>query len=362
MNYEIDFLGLNEDSCDADAICFRYFDEKEQRYIVGVYDGGTSRYGEMLVEHLNTYYFPDNQEKAIDFVICSHPDQDHASGLSNLIDNFKIGKIYMNRPWLYIEDLFSKVSDGRITKASLEERLRSSYPYIRNIEEKAIEKNIDVLESFQGAQISSSLTILSPTKDFYLDLIAESSKTPLEVESKRKPYGLLEQARGIIYNLLESWGKEFLREDVVTSPENETSVVVFGNMECENFLFTGDAGIRALRCSIDYGKSNNLDFDQVKIHQIPHHGGRHNVSPSILNEILGEITEENKTPTKCAFVSVGKGTDHPRKMVVNAYLRRGAKVFEARKFTVCHSNGMPQRVGWSATDSLGFQSNVEKWD
>ena len=71
---------------------------------------------------------------------------------------------------------------------SLNSLLVTLFNDILNIEEKALDKNIEVLESFQGAQISSALTILSPTKDFYLDLIAESSKTPLEGENKRKQY------------------------------------------------------------------------------------------------------------------------------------------------------------------------------
>ena len=42
----------------------------------------------------------------------------------------------------------------------------------------------------------------------------------------------------------------------------------------------------------------------MKFLQIPHHGGRHNVSPSILDRLIGEIVDEDETIGKTAFVSV----------------------------------------------------------
>ena len=36
MNYELEFISINEDSCDADAICMRFFDKERGRYIIGV--------------------------------------------------------------------------------------------------------------------------------------------------------------------------------------------------------------------------------------------------------------------------------------------------------------------------------------
>jgi len=99
------------------------------------------------------------------------------------------------------------------------------------------------------------------------------------------------------------------------------------------------------------------------VHQIPHHGGRHNVSPSILNELVGPKATVNTTPTKIAIVSVSKNSDHPRKMVVNAYLRRSAKVYEARDKVLRHHNGaMPERAGWTPAERLRFSEQVEEWD
>lgn len=76
MKYEMDFIGIQEKTKDADAICFRYYDEALGRYVVCVYDGGLEAYGTPLKNHLNEYYFNDlndEEQPRIDYVICSHP-------------------------------------------------------------------------------------------------------------------------------------------------------------------------------------------------------------------------------------------------------------------------------------------------
>ena len=142
MAYEIDFVGVKADKCtkDADAICLRWkVGEKIDGtpiYKIGVVDGGFEAHGNEMVTHMNRYYFNDREcakseaEKVIDFIVITHPDQDHTLGVKRILENFKINKIYMNRPWKYIDDLFDKVDDGRITKESLKKRLREKYKTI----------------------------------------------------------------------------------------------------------------------------------------------------------------------------------------------------------------------------------------
>ena len=359
MKYEIDFMGINQKTQNADAISFRYYDDSLRRFVVGVYDGGLKDYGAALKDHLNKYYFNGMTNPTIDYVICSHPDQDHASGLTEIIDNFNVGTLIMNRPWLYIDELYPKVSDGRITKPSLERRLRESYSYIDELESLAIEKGIDIQEGFQGTKIGNNLTVLSPSKEFYIQLLVESSKTPLQ-EKADSLFTLVVKA---VKNALESWTSELIREDVETSAENESSIILFGDMEDEKFLLTGDGGIRALEAAADYAENNICSLKEVGVHQIPHHGGRHNVSPSILNRIVGGIVPKGTAATKTAIVSVAVGSDHPKKMVTNAYIPRGAKVYEARDKVLQHHCGdMPQRDGWSSANTLEFSEEVEDWN
>ena len=101
--------------------------------------------------------------------------------------------------------------------------------------------------------------------------------------------------------------------------------------------------------------------DTVKFLQIPHHGGRHNVSPSVLNSLIGNIIEEEANPTKIAFVSAAKDSEHPLQMVVNAFTRRGVKVYKTNGNIIHHHRNMPDREGWTSLKKLEFNKNVEEW-
>ncbi len=362
MNFEIDFIGIDEDTKDASASCLRFFSSKHDRYIVGIYDGGYKAHGEALVDLLNKYYFQDDSDPVIDFVICSHSDSDHASGLIEIFDKFKVNHLIVNRPWVYAEELYKHIDDGRKTVNSLKDELKQKYSIIATLEEKAIEQGTEIHEGFQGTLIFGALSILSPTKEFFLELLTESEKTPLEPikESFSSMKRVFESVRKKISDI---WGKDSLREGGSTTPENETSIVVYGDMEKNRaFLLTGDAGIRALTASADYACSQGINLFDVSFHQIPHHGGRHNLSPNVLNRIVGPIVDKKDIPKKTAYVSVGKNSDHPRKMVTNAYIRRGVKVYEARESSKWHRRGTPDRSEYYAARPLSFSDQVESWE
>ena len=379
MAYEIDFIGVESDKStkDADAICLRWKSEKTiygtQLYKVGVVDGGFEVHGDAMVKHMNQYYFDDANgekkadEKIIDFMVITHPDQDHVNGLKKVLDSFNVQKIYMNRPWLYIDDLYDKVNDGRITKNSLKQRLREKYKTIADIEDIAEDQSIPIYEAFEGTNIESKLLILSPSREFYLDLLVESEKTPLQENAALRQDGMfvkfVKAAKSFVLDVLETWDIETLRENETTSAENETSVVLRGVVDGAGFLLTGDAGIRGLNNAIDYMDSIGEDIiKNISFYQIPHHGGRHNISPSLLDRMVGKKVKKGETVEKTAFASVAEDSDHPLKMVTNAYIRRGAKTFKTNGNIIRHHNGaMPDR-GWSSLSQIEFSDYVEKWD
>lgn len=366
MAYEIDFISVKESESkqDADAILIRW--KEGNSYKIAVYDGGFQAHGEKMQSHLNSYYFDSDQDKVIDAVIVSHPDQDHTSGLKTILENFTVNALYMNRPWLYAEELYknNKVTDGRISANSLADRLRKKYSYIADLEAIAEDKDIPIYEVFEGDVIENVFTVLSPSKEFYLDLIVESDKTPLEVYShKGSLYEFAQRVSKYIKKKLEDWKNETLREDVSTSAENEMSVVLYGAMAEEGVLLVGDSGLRALSHANDYAADNGISLkDDVAIMQIPHHGGRHNVSPSLLNTLIGDPVKEGETIGKDAFVCAADKSDHPLQMVVNAYVRRGAKVYTAKGNIIHHHRNMPARPGWTTASNVAFDPNVEEWD
>lgn len=376
MDYELDFIGVEDDAKqdenkkdkNADAIGIR-IRKDDGSYRIGVYDGGFKRYGEALENLIEQYYSPPYDDTTgrpiIDFVICSHSDQDHVSGLKVILENFKVRRLYMNRPWLYIDEVFDKINDGRITKNSLHDRLQGTYQNIADLEEIAEGKSIPIYDAFQGRRIAGCLCVLSPSKDFYIQQIINSSKTPLDKsEESISLTGTMSRIVESIEDVIESWTKELLREDVHTTPENEQSVVLLGRMGNSNFLLTGDAGIEALTAAMGYAEQKGFDLkDKVSFYQIPHHGGRHNVSPSVLDRLLDKRVDKGDNRDKTAIASTAKDSDHPKQMVVNAFIRRGAKVLATSGCTICHhTSGMPLRTGWSSVETLRFSEEVEAWE
>lgn len=374
MSYEIDFIGVgSEVKQDADAFCFRWVDsygkDGNPLYKIGVFDGGFETHGKAMTQHLNKYYFDDangekpRDEKVIDFVFVSHADQDHVSGLKEILEEFNVKALYMNRPWEYVKELYEIVK-GRITLKSLEKSLKTSYSNIATLEEIVEKNSIPISPAFAGDVISERLRVLSPSKDFYLTLLAESSKTPETETVFESAQKVVQKIKAYLLNILEDWNTETLHEGVTTSAENETSIVLLGQMDDETFLLTGDAGLRALSNAMDYAEKN-LGIkvkDRVSFYQIPHHGGRHNVSPSILNRLVGGKVKEGSKPTKVAYVSVAKDSDHPLKVVTNAFVRRGATVYQTDGYTIWHHRGTPGRAGFTSITAVPFADTVEEWD
>lgn len=362
--YEIDFLPVGNGERSGDAICVRY--GTPGNYKVMVYDGGTKESGEKLVEHIKTFYGTSH----VDYVVCSHADADHASGLAVVLEQLSVGELWMHRPWEHSKLILDYFHDGRITDTSLADRLRNKMAAAYALEELADEKGIPIYEPFQGAQIGD-FYVLSPDKDWYVhELIADFEKSPDKKQAAEALKNslltlLLAAAKDAALKAAESWGIETLREDVCTSAENESSVVLFGVVADRGILLTGDAGVQALSKAASYAEERGVSIPKyIKFAQVPHHGSRNNVSPSVLNRLLGPKSASPVSDSQItAFASAGKGSEtHPRKMVVNAFLRRNAKVMVTKGQSIRHHHEMGKREGWTAVESLTFSQEVESWD
>ena len=363
MNYEVDFLPVGNGDTSGDAIAVRW-QEANGSYKVLIYDGGTKESGQQLVNHVRKHY----QTNRVDYVVNSHPDGDHASGLSVVLENLEVGELWMHRPWNYSPVILDYFHDGRITDQSLAERLQTKMRAAYELETLAVKKGIPIYEPFQAASIGP-FWVLSPRKDWYVhDLIPAFEKSPVQKSGKVANDGIaalfaeaLQKAKDWAS---EHWNIELLREDVETSAENESSVILFADFDGQGVLLTGDAGIRALTEAANCADFNSIDLPaRTKFVQVPHHGSRHNVSTSVLDRVVGLRKAANDGQfDKWAFVSAGKESkSHPRKMVTNAFLRRGAKTYATKGISISHGQGMPNR-GWSPAPALGFSTEVEPWE
>jgi beta-lactamase superfamily II metal-dependent hydrolase len=361
MGYEIDFLPVGENSKNGDAIAVRY--GYPGVYKVMVIDGGTKDSGEKLVHHIQTYY----GTSFVDYVVNTHPDKDHASGLSVVLEKLEVGELWMHLPWEHSTTIRDLYKDGRITDNSLSERIKENLNAAHAIYEIATEKKIKIKEPFEGEKIGE-FTVLSPNKEWYLNELLP--KFPGMPETKaNEVYELLKSlqeatrsaVKKVVNYIKETWSEETLKEDVSTSERNESSVILHTILDNTGILLTGDAGVRALNKAADYAETIGVDLKNCKFIQVPHHGSRHNVSPSVLDKIVGPRLKEGTPATKRAYVSTSKGAeDYPRRSVSNAFARRGANVYATNGLTIRHHSNMPARKGWTRIEPLPLYDEVEE--
>ena len=346
MVVEIDFLAVGEEGRSGDAIAVRYQNTRGD-YEVIIMDGGTKASGERLVDFVRGTY----KTNRADYVLSTHPDGDHASGLSVVVEELDVGSLWMHRPWEYAEDIRHLFHDGRITDESLERRIREALQSAHDLEQLALAKRIPIIEPYRGAIVGPFL-VLSPEKEWYLkDLVPNFRGTP---ELKRAPDSVVAT---ILKALSEArtWVKETmhietLSEDAQTSAQNESSVVMCANFAGKKMLLTGDAGIQALERAHAYATSLGLALDDLWMMQMPHHGSRSNVTPSILDKIKAQY----------AIASAAKKDEvHPHRVATNAFKRRGAKVYATNGIDLRHHYGMGNRDGYSPATEIPFYNEVE---
>jgi hypothetical protein len=200
-----------------------------------------------------------------------------------------------------------------------------------------------------------------------LDLIVASDKTP-EGANAAGGLGILsglfaEAAKAAVRLAKVAWGAEIFSEEE-TSVENEMSVVQFASLCGQRIVLTADAGRGALTEASAYAPFAGLFLPGVDRFQVPHHGGRRNVSTELLDAWLGsrlsQKLPEGSEQFTAVISSAKEDTDHPRKSVVRAMIHRGAKVVTTETSDIRTSHNAPDRDGWSAAPLTPYPEDQEE--
>jgi beta-lactamase superfamily II metal-dependent hydrolase len=372
MDFEVEFHPVGDASKAGDAILARY--GINGQYQVIVIDGGTDDSGEAIVEHIKRVYGPNT---TIEHVICTHPDSDHACGLRCVMRELPVKTLWLHGVWHHAQEMLPYFEDKRWTADGLAAKIRSEYSVIAELVDLADRQRTPVYEPFEGQQIGP-FTVLSPTRWAYLRLVPQFRKTPApDVDALKLENMWIEPAAAtglaaLLGNLMEKaiewvpewWDLELLKDGAVTAAENESSTVLYGRFGTASVLLTADVGVNALWWAMDYADRTQIDLSALNLVQVPHHGSRSNVGPSVLDRLLG-IRQPNGLPEKRrAIVSVPKDdANHPRRMVMNAFLRRGAPVCRTQGsyYRYYHGN-MLARPGEFVPVPFGFFDRVEAYD
>jgi beta-lactamase superfamily II metal-dependent hydrolase len=283
----------------------------------------------------------------IDEALSTHLHDDHSGALIELLADptLEFGKLWCHIPHWHVPSMDKVWTALKAAGTSAEANcLRKSLETAASIFKIAQERKIPHEEPFAGRRIGA-LEVVSPSLDFYTGLVAEFTEA-----DKIKAEDAAEFRYDIQTAIEEGMAKGLgvldgssLLPNPHTSPENESSVVTGVTHSGSVLLFTSDAGTSALTNVV---KSYNV----AGLHwmQIPHHGSRRNLTESLI---------ETFAPT-VAFVSATGNDKHPRRAVVNAFKKVGAKVYSTH---YPHSGPLHYYVGTVPT-RVGYGPATPLWD
>jgi beta-lactamase superfamily II metal-dependent hydrolase len=358
MSVEIEFLAVGDESSGGDAAIIALTPAYAPRKII-VVDGGYQRNGEEIVTKIHEWYGTNT----VDLVVSTHPDQDHISGLLTVIERMNVRELWMHLPWNHSAELaslrrysfksdrLSAVAEASLTQAS-------------SLEDLARSRGIPIFEPFAGRTTADGrFTILGPDESFYreqLALMPDTSSAFSSIASK-----LADAARNVV-RFVEDLVTDNLSDSETTSPRNNTSAISLVRDPESNYaaLLTADAGIAALERVVPLLRQAGFHPGGLNLIQVPHHGSRHNVGPTVLNDLLGPTGIDGGRGH--AVVSVPaknpKG-HHPSKRVTNAFRRRGYPVTATQGSGfggVFFSSPRVQRPGYSTATPLPFFHQIEE--
>ena len=356
MGFEIDFLPVGEKSSGGDAIAVRWGDlhGSPVNQMVMVFDGGYADNGQALVDHIKFRYGTDT----VDIAVSTHPDQDHITGLETVLEQLTVKTLLMHLPWNHS----AAMAEARTTafrSQAFSEQFQKSLQGSSDLEAIARRRGINIIEPFAGLKTNDGcFRVLGPSIEYYEELLP-SIATPM-TDGQRS--GLFAKAAEAVTGFLdEKMDIETLRNDGVTAPSNNSSVIsllTFNNQKC---LLTGDAGIPALEHVAGLLEAEGFVPGSLTFMQVPHHGSRRNVGPAVLNRLLGDKVKHE--PHAWAFVSAPRqnpDAKHPSKKVINAFRRRGYPVHATQGMAKMHGEEYPARVGWVTSTPLPFYDRVEE--
>lgn len=321
--YEVDHLWVGEKTNTGDAIAMRFTRPDTGANAVVVIDGGFHETGDRLADHIEKYY----STSIVDLVVCTHPDDDHIMGLFELFDRLTVRTLLIQRPATYGYG----GNDG--AKSDLVELLVA----------KALSKGVSIADrSFAGTTFfGGALAIAGPTEDYYRSLLAEQKALASSALAGLSNSAAWSLAAAAIESrsLYGDPGETMTGDNGGTTPRNNSSIVMDLQVDGIRALFTGDAGAPALERAADELDGLGRSSTSIDLFDVPHHGSRHNLTPALLDRLLGQRTDLRRG---WAVASVGKeADDHPRPEVANAIKRRG--------YPVCCTRGVS--LWWRSADA-----------
>ncbi|MFO8008559.1 MAG: MBL fold metallo-hydrolase [Candidatus Brocadiia bacterium] len=307
--------------------------------VVILVDGGRNwEDGQRILDQLDRFY-----GGRIDHLVLSHIDGDHAAGLLHVVEC--LGPEQIGAAWVYdlrrhgvdperAVTIAERTRDGARSTAvrSVAEHLRRSVEVTHRLVRQLEAKGVPVQEAFaDGKAHIGPMQVLAPTQGFFQQCVHFFDDIELMHETVEA---------GVSFRRRKAPGKgpaapEEVLDSAVDDPESDkqASLVLRLDYDGDRYLFTGDAGRRALRKVDD--QSEVADLHWLKV---PNHGSKHNLDSALLDLM---------SPRLAYISSSGIGLN-PHPALLDALQQRGAAVYTtAGSGNVWHRRGdVPSREGY----------------
>lgn len=217
MNLNIKVLAANEQKDDKDfGDCIIINDSGN----VIVYDCGSEELADQVLE-----YVKENSIDKIDIVL-SHNDNDHFDGIPKLVDAGIVNSITTLLLLKYKDEIFKKISDGRVTEDSMVKHIEEMYSNIYSL------KGNNLLDALDNNNISSNVKVVGPSTEYFIDAVAKQF-TPTESNN--------------------------IDDSTIMNAISVQLEISFNN---KKLLLTGDADVAAFDDKV-------INYEAI---QLPHHG------------------------------------------------------------------------------------------
>lgn len=313
---EIDMLSLGDADC---IVVTKYESGTPHRVLI---DGGSRASAEVILDFLFERGWTDFWA-----AVCTHPHNDHASGLIKIVQNPRI-KIQT----AFMHDIRNHIAPDALRRAAAADdgvkevlektkELAAAFAAHKHLIQKPI-------EPFAGRYIADwpNMTVLGPSIPFYQRALEESTKVDIPSPSSSlgsilggtPPSSHLGLAALAGLSSPSSSAFDFasflpgalsdssVKENPKTQAFNNTSVILGMIFNGNKFLFTGDAGADAL-------DAVPPEWKNLRWMQVPHHGSDGNLSQKNIERFC----------PKTSYISARGDSSHPSRAVVNGLLKSG---------------------------------------
>lgn len=312
----------------GDAYLIDLYDLQGQRFSFAV-DGGTTGKADLVSAYVDQYY-----GGKLNLVVSTHPDTDHIGGLVGLLESKKVNELVLNDP----REIISEDELMRRARANLNpddvETFKSAFTRMDELKAAATAQGTDLVQNLYGSNSPVlqwggwSMYVLGPSQNLFRDLWLNEDMVRDWFHSDAVD---AQVAMATSSSILDD-------PSIDTKPVNQSSIILLIAGHGRKYLFTGDAGKRALREAAQLVDISNLTWLDV-----PHHGSRRNMDTALINHL--------KPAT--SFISSDGSDKHPRKELIRALQRAGSRVY-----STCRHSGLFlgdfNRPNWNAVVPWDF--------